>query len=522
MTELDPPSRRARGWTLRRRLSLLFTGAAVLAVIALVVGIMAFGGLLDAREQIVEKIDPAAVAERDLVAAIIDQETGVRGFTLTADETFLEPYERGLEAAAVASERLLELVTDFPDVTTSVDEALRLTTVWQETFAEPEIARVRLFGAGEASTEVLEAGRVSFEAIRTQFDVVEGELNRARDDGLADLDRATTVLIGSLVGVIVIVLLVGAAAYVAFTRWTLRPLERLGAGSRQVTEGDLNHELTPEGPLEIAQLGSDVEAMRRRIATEVAELQAARAELDERALDLARSNADLEQFAYVASHDLQEPLRKVTSFCQLLQRRYAGQLDERADQYIEFAVDGARRMQVLINDLLTFSRVGRNTDTFVAVDMHEIANRAAADLDDVLVAADGRVEVDADLPTVEGDPTLLLMLLRNLVGNAIKFRGDRPPVVAIGATRKDDTVWTFTVADNGIGIEPEYADKVFVIFQRLHPREEYDGTGIGLALAKKIVEFHGGEIWIDTSRSDGTTIEFTIPEKRTTPARSTP
>jgi light-regulated signal transduction histidine kinase (bacteriophytochrome) len=251
--------------------------------------------------------------------------------------------------------------------------------------------------------------------------------------------------------------------------------------------------------------------MRLRIATEVAELEAARAELDERARDLARSNTDLEQFAYVASHDLQEPLRKVTSFCQLLQRRYEGQLDERADQYIEFAVDGARRMQTLINDLLTFSRVGRTTTSFVPVDTNEIARRAAADLDNAVSEAEAVIEV-GKLPTVSGDPTLLLMLFRNLVGNAIKFRADRDPIVEISSTQDGDR-WQFEFADNGIGIEPEYADKIFVIFQRLHGREVFSGTGIGLALAKKIVEFHGGRIWLDTAPrgEPGTAIRFTLP-----------
>jgi light-regulated signal transduction histidine kinase (bacteriophytochrome) len=246
----------------------------------------------------------------------------------------------------------------------------------------------------------------------------------------------------------------------------------------------------------------------------------ARAELDSRAIELARSNADLEQFAYVASHDLQEPLRKVTSFCQLLQRRYADQLDERANQYIDFAVDGARRMQTLINDLLTFSRVGRNTERFIRVDLNDIADRAVADLDDLIVESNASVEVEL-LPRVNGDTTLLSMLFRNLIGNAIKFRGEQPLVVTVSAARDDENgAWRFEIGDNGIGIEAEYAEKVFVIFQRLHHRDEYEGTGIGLALVKRIVEFHGGDVWIDTRRAQGTAVFFTIPDVNDVQRRS--
>ena len=248
------------------------------------------------------------------------------------------------------------------------------------------------------------------------------------------------------------------------------------------------------------------------ISREVDLLQQVNQRLDEQARDLERSNRDLEQFAYVASHDLQEPLRKVSSFCQLLQRRYGGQLDERADQYIGFAVDGAQRMQRLINDLLSFSRVGRTTSGFETVDVREIALAAAAQVEMTRAELDGEIVV-GDLPRVQGDPALLRQLLLNLFGNGLKFhRPDTAPVVRVDA-RRDGEFWEFAVSDNGIGVEPEFAEKIFVIFQRLHGREVYAGTGIGLALAKKIVEFHGGRVWLDTGPRDepGTVIRFTLP-----------
>ncbi len=238
-------------------------------------------------------------------------------------------------------------------------------------------------------------------------------------------------------------------------------------------------------------------------------LQEANEHLERQAAELLRSNRDLEQFAYAASHDLQEPLRKVASFCQLLQRRYAGRLDERADQYIAFAVDGAQRMQRLINDLLAFSRIGRVAAT-TDVDLARVASGVAAQHQPQVEAAGGAITWTG-LPTVRGEEALLQALLGNLVGNSVKFaREGTPPRVELSA-RRDGDYWEITCADNGIGIEPGSAEKAFVIFQRLHGKEAYPGTGIGLAVAKKIVEYHGGRIWIDGSAGAGTTIRFTLP-----------
>jgi len=255
--------------------------------------------------------------------------------------------------------------------------------------------------------------------------------------------------------------------------------------------------------------------MRARIVAQLAQVEEAKEEFRLLGEELERSNADLQQFAYVASHDLSEPLRKVTNFCQLLERQYGPQLDNRAREYIDFAVDGAKRMQNLINDLLELSRVGRTTDEFAPVDTGAALDQALSTLSDRIAESGATVDRLSELPTVLGDRTLLTSLLENLVGNAVKYhRDDVAPVVEISAEHDPaGELWRFTVSDNGIGIDPQYAERIFAVFQRLHLRDQYGGTGIGLALARKIVEFHGGEIWLDTVQSPpGATLRFTLPE----------
>jgi PAS domain S-box-containing protein len=238
----------------------------------------------------------------------------------------------------------------------------------------------------------------------------------------------------------------------------------------------------------------------------------AEAELHRTMEELARSNTDLEQFAYVASHDLQEPLRAVAGMLQLLQQRYAGQLDQRADEFIQHAVDGATRMQTLINDLLTFSRVATRGQPFQPTDCAVIVTDALANLA-VAIRESSAVITQDPLPTLVADRTQLTQLWQNLIGNAIKFRGKETPVIHLGAERHREE-WIFSMRDNGIGIESQYFERVFVIFQRLHTRQEYQGTGIGLAVCKKIVERHGGRIWVESELGRGSTFYFTIPERR--------
>lgn len=252
------------------------------------------------------------------------------------------------------------------------------------------------------------------------------------------------------------------------------------------------------------------------VVRDVTERKRYEAALRARSEELSRSNAELEQFAYVASHDLQEPLRMVASYTQLLARRYEGKLDAQADKYIRFAVDGAQRMQALINDLLALSRVGTQGRPFAPVDVSAVLQRVLGWLGRALEESGGVVTA-GQLPVVRGDAGQLEQLIQNLLANALKFRrpGEAPRVSVTAVRREDDAAgpaWEFAVADNGIGFEPQFAEQIFVVFQRLHTRAEYPGTGVGLAIVRKIVERHGGRIWAESAPGQGTTFRFTLPD----------
>ena len=249
-----------------------------------------------------------------------------------------------------------------------------------------------------------------------------------------------------------------------------------------------------------------------RLSVELDERRRAELKLAQYAQDLARSNAELEQFAYVASHDLQEPLRMVASFTQLLAKRYRGRLDQDADEFIGFAVDGANRMQQLINDLLAYSRVGTRGKSPAPTDLNEVLGHAEANLNEAIKES-GAVVTHEPLPIVDVDQVQFTQLFQNLLANAIKFRRRETPRIHVSA-QVEGGDWLLAVQDNGIGIAPEHKERIFDVFQRLHSRTEYPGTGIGLALCKKIVERHGGRIWVESTPGQGSTFYFNIPGVR--------
>lgn len=246
------------------------------------------------------------------------------------------------------------------------------------------------------------------------------------------------------------------------------------------------------------------------VIVDVTRRKRAETALKDYALELNRSNAELEQFAYVASHDLQEPLRMVGSYLQLLEQRYSDALDEDAREFIAFAVDGATRMKKLIQDLLAYSRVQRSKAEHTPVSLHSALERAIDNLTVPVQEAQAIITHDS-LPTIYGNESQLVQVFQNLISNAIKFRGQEPPRIHVSATERDD-IWEIAISDNGIGIESEYLERIFVIFQRLHTREQYEGTGIGLAICRKIVQYHGGQIWARSTPGEGTTFSFTLPK----------
>jgi light-regulated signal transduction histidine kinase (bacteriophytochrome) len=256
---------------------------------------------------------------------------------------------------------------------------------------------------------------------------------------------------------------------------------------------------------------SKVLASKEELNREVEERRRAEDELKKTLADLERSNKELEQFAYVASHDLQEPLRMVSSYTQLLGERYGDQLDEKAKKFINYAVDGAVRMQQLIQDLLLFSRVTTRGEEFQPVDSGAALGMAMSSLGETIRQSGALVTNDDDFPQVIADQPQLAQVFQNLISNAIKFRGQKQPRIHV-SVQEQDLHWLFSVEDNGIGIDPRHTGKVFVIFQRLHTREEYPGTGIGLALCERIIKRHRGEIWFDSKPGEGSTFYFTFPK----------
>jgi signal transduction histidine kinase len=478
-------------------------------------GVVAIVRLTDARNTVLDRNGPAVLAQLQLNTALVNQESGLRGFVLTGREQFLEPYRDGRISEREQYATLDRVLIGDDMAAVRRDSALVKARAleWHERYAAPVIAAVRAHGPDAAEAPPPSLGRELFDDVRGALARQAASLGKVRLTGRTHFKDTANFLTATFIAIVVLIAIGIAGALVALRVTTTHPLRRLGRSVRRVARGEFEHGIARAGARDVVELGDDVDSMRRRIVAELSSLREAHDQLDEQARELTRSNAELEQFAYVASHDLQEPLRKVASFCQLIEQRYGDQLDERGRQYIAFAVDGAKRMQQLINDLLAFSRVGRGASPQPVVSGDEILRQAITSLAGAIEDSGARVDA-ARLPPVRGEPALLAAVFQNLIGNALKFHGDNgPPHVAISAERDEaGGEWTFTVTDNGIGIEPEYADRIFMIFQRLHPKDAYAGTGIGLAMCRKIVEYHGGRIWLDTNPPDDrTTFRFTLP-----------
>ena len=316
-----------------------------------------------------------------------------------------------------------------------------------------------------------------------------------------------------------LVLLIGSMVAFGMSRTITRPLQKVVHAAQEIGAGNLDYRIEVNSQDEIGRLAGAFVQMaedlqktlvsRNDLLKEVAKRKQAEEKLIILLDDLARSNAELERFAYVASHDLQEPLRMVTSYLQLLERRYKDKLGGDALEFISYAVDGSNRMKTLISDLLAYSRVGTRGKEFALTDCEEVIKRVLTNLQVSIEENKAKVSHDP-LPQVMADEAQLESLFQNLMGNALKFRSKKTPKIHVGVEWKGKD-WVFSVSDNGIGIDPKYFERIFFIFQRLHNRQEYPGTGIGLAISKRIVERHGGRIWIESQPGKGSTFFFTLP-----------
>jgi signal transduction histidine kinase len=459
----------------------LIAGLATAAAVLFLVAVFSYQSLAQNAEDrrwvahtyiVIEKLD-------DFQASLIDTETSQRGYIISGDEEYLRSFQKNRDAGNEQIRAVRQLTADNPNQQRALD---RLEPLIQARVGLMESTVATSGRAGViAGAEAVRAGsgKELMEQIReaiTNMKAREESLLTIRSGELEKSSQKTRSMIiaGNALGFLLL----------------------FAAGL--VIRAEMNRRGRAEE--EVRTLNADLE---RKVAARTVELA-------ERAKDLERSNMELQQFAYVASHDLQEPLRTISSFTQLIAKRYQEKLDDKGREFINFAVDGCKRMQTLINDLLAFSRVGTQGNPLVPVGCDAALDRVLKSLK-IAIADSGAVITRDALPVVLGDEGQLCQLFQNLVGNAIKFRGETAPKVHISAERKG-AEWKITVRDNGIGIAAEQSDRIFVIFQRLHTRTQYPGTGIGLAICKKIAERHGGRIWVEPSPGGGSTFCFTIED----------
>jgi len=414
-----------------------------------------------------------------ILQGMTDAETGERGYILTGDDSYLAPYLRGLSEVRETSAAVRKLTADNPHQQSSLNAVEPLIAERLRELQERiQVRRNAGLAAGAAAMregpgkEYMDRVRATISAMKSE----EERLLTLRSAELATSSRKTrTVLV---LGELLAILSLGIAGF--------------------IIHAEMQHRRQAED--QVRKLNADLE---RRVAERTAELA-------ERAKDLERSNMELQQFAYVASHDLQEPLRTIASFTQLLAKRYGDKLDDKAREFIAFAVDGSKRMQTLINDLLSFSRVGTQGRRLVSVSTDAVLDAVLKNLKRGIEESRAIITRDP-LPIVLADELQLSQILQNLIGNAIKFRRNQAATVHIGAERTASG-WSMSVRDNGIGVAPEHSERIFVIFQRLHTKTQYPGTGIGLAICKKIAERHGGRIWLEPTPGGGSTFTFSIAD----------
>jgi signal transduction histidine kinase len=459
---------------------------------------------------------------------MVDMETGYRGFLLTGQEQFLDPYLAGLASYPDHLNQLEQLTADNPPQVARWQNIAELTQQWTQQITEPRIALRRQVQAGaQPSPELVSLvnsgeGRDQFATIRQVFDdaiATEQSLLATRLDNaqVANQRLFTTLVIGTAIA-----LVVGVMAALLLTRDISGAVGHLADAAAAVAGGNLKRRVRLSRRDEVGRAGAAFDHMADWLEVTIGDLEASSAELLRKHAELERSNRELQDFASVASHDLQEPLRKVRAFGDRLSAKYGAELTEQGRDYLARMQDAAARMQTLINDLLTFSRVTTRAQPFVAVDLTALVGQVLTDLEVRIQQSEARVQVD-ELPTIDGDPLQLRQLFQNLLSNALKFQQpDVAPVVHVYAEDVDEGTVRICVRDNGIGFDEKYLDRIFTIFQRLHGRVEYEGTGIGLAVCRKIVDRHGGTISARSAPGAGATFLVTLPRSQPEPLEAPP
>lgn len=504
-----PSGKGPRNWTLAQRLSAM--SALVIAVVAVlsVIELLSLASMDTATNRAIALLEPAQVQAQVLINDLNTEETSVQTYLLSGSSGVLFPYNEAPQTIGADAAKLQTLITNYPSLQADLAEVLRGNANWRANWANPSIELKRTSATpSQAVARQLLVRTSEFTTLRQHAIQLADDAGTLSDAARATLNAARTRL--TIVSIIVLLALLAAtgALFVGLRRLVATPLGNLEAAVRDVAGGDLRRQLPVGGPPEVRWLGESVEVMRDRIVSELEAVEAARAELAEQAEALRLANADLDRFADVASHDLQEPLRKVAGFSRLLIERYGDRLDDRGLEFASYAADGATHMRSLIEDLLSYFRITRSIARMRTVALSEVIAAALRELSGPLENSGARVSV-GELGEVLGDPVLLTALFERLLANAVEYRSARPLEIRIDAVRRNGLV-RISVADNGEGIQPEYAERVFGIFQRLHHDNE-GGTGIGLALCRRIVEVHGGTIWVDTGRFDGATVHLELP-----------
>jgi signal transduction histidine kinase len=469
---------------------------AILMAFVVILGAAGLTATLAMRSQLrylSDNLGLARQANTDVLLDMTNAETGLRGYLLSHDRTFLQPYRSGTGALPGSFATVERHLGDDTLARNQLAAQQAAASEWYRNYAEPIIA-----GASRAAA----AGKRDFDAFRMTNTDLRDLLERHHASTVADLNRTELVMVILVGGCLAIGLVVGTRVAVVTTRRLVRPLTAVTVMIRSLALGRLDTRVAPSGPAEIQDAGRSVNALADQLGR-------AAAERDHSAARLQKANDELEAFSYSVSHDLRAPLRAVSGFSRILIDQHADEMSEQARGYLSRVEGGAQRMGALIDDLLAFAHVGRQTLTKHTVHPADLARACLAELSDEREGRNIEITIE-DLPDCQADAALLKLVYTNLLSNALKYSRGRDPARIQVVSRRGSADTVYVVADNGAGFDPRYADKVFGVFQRLHAADQFEGTGVGLALANRIIHRHGGQIWADGKVDQGATFSFTL------------